>query len=173
MALSLGSRYGGFVTDPTSLPNFPPPPDEHPLRGRVLDALIDQGLKPDIDSDGDVAFVVQDQQLFVRCTEGDFQIMRVFGQWAIGDAVPADPLKRLETCNELTLQLNIVKAGLANDTLVVTAEHIVTPTSDVNALTQVSIQLVLAGVQMWHERIVGGPAGGPGSGQPTPDDGQG
>jgi hypothetical protein len=172
MALSLGSRYGGTVTDPTSLPNFPPPPDEHPLRGRVLDALIDQGLKPDIDSDGDVAFVVQDQQLFVRCTEGDFQIMRVFGQWAIGDAVPADPLKRLETCNELTLQLNIVKAGLANDTLVVTAEHIVTPTSDVNALTQVSIQLVLAGVQMWHERIVGG-AGGPGSGQPAPDGGQG
>jgi hypothetical protein len=173
MALSVGSRYGGFVTDPTSLPNSPPPPDEHPLRGGVLDALIDQGLKPDIDSDGDVAFVVQDQQLFVRCTEGDFQIMRVFGQWAIGDAVPADPLKRLETCNELTLQLNIVKAGLANDTLVVTAEHIVTPTSDVNALTQVSIQLVLAGVQMWHERIVGGPAGAPGSGQPTPDGGQG
>jgi hypothetical protein len=170
MALSLGSRYGGTVTDPTSLPNFPPPPDEHPLRGRVLDALIDQGLKPDIDSDGDVAFVVQDQQLFVRCTEGDFQIMRVFGQWAIGDAVPADPLKRLETCNELTLQLNIVKAGLANDTLVVTAEHIVTPTSDVNALTQVSIQLVLTGVQMWHERIVGGPAG---DGQPAPDGGQG
>jgi len=169
MALSLGSRYGGTVTDPTSLPNFPPPPDEHPLRGRVLDALIDQGLNPDIDSDGDVAFVVQDQQLFVRCTEGDFQIMRVFGQWAIGDAVPADPLKRLETCNELTLQLNIVKAGLANDTLVVTAEHIVTPTSDVNGLTQVSIQLVLAGVQMWHERIVGGPD----AGQPAPDGGQG
>jgi hypothetical protein len=162
------------VTDPTSLPNFPPPPDEHPLRGRVLDALIDQGLKPDIDSDGDVAFVVQDQQLFVRCTEGDFQIMRLFGQWAISEAVPADPLKRLETCNELTLQLNIVKAGLANDTLVVTAEHIVTPASDVNALTQVSIQLVLAGVQMWHERIMGGgPSSGPGAGQPAPDGGQG
>jgi len=171
MALSLGSRYGGTVTDPTSLPNFPPPPDEHPLRGRVLDALIDQGLKPDIDSDGDVAFVVQDQQLFVRCTEGDFQIMRVFGQWAIGDAVPTDPLKRLEACNELTLQLNIVKAGLANDTLVVTAEHIVTPTTDVTGLVQVSIQLVLAGVQMWHERIVGGATGGPG--QPGPDGGQG
>jgi len=170
MALSLGSRYGGTVTDPTSLPNFPPPPDEHPLRGRVLDALIDQGLKPDIDSDGDVAFVVQDQQLFVRCTEGDFQIMRVFGQWAIGDAVPTDPLKRLETCNELTLQLNIVKAGLANDTLVVTAEHIVSPTTDVRGLVQVSIQLVLAGVQMWHERIVGGAAGG--LGQPGPDGGQ-
>lgn len=160
------------MTDPTSLPNFPPPADEHPLRGRVLDALIDQGLAPDIDSDGDVAFSVQDQQLFVRCTEGDFQIMRLFGQWAISDAVPVDPLTRLATCNEITLQLNIVKAGLANDTLVVTAEHVVAPNSDVSGLVNVSIQLVLAGVQMWHERIMGGGAdSGPGAGQPAPDGG--
>ena len=160
------------MTDPTSLPNFPPPPDEHPHRGRVLDALIDQGLAPDIDGDGDVAFTAQDQQLFVRCSEGDFQIMRLFGQWAIGDAVPSDPLKRLETCNELTLQLNIVKAGLANDTLVVTAEHVVTPQSDVPTLVAVSVQLVLAGVQMWHERIMGGgPDAGPGAGQPAPGGG--
>jgi hypothetical protein len=144
------------MTDPTSLPNFPPPADEHPLRGRVLDALIDMGLSPDIDGDGDVAFTVQEQQLFVRCTEGDFQIMRLFGQWAISDAVPSDPLTRLATCNEITLQLNIVKAGLANDTLVVTGEHIVVPNTDVPALVNVTIQLVLAGVQMWHERIMGG-----------------
>jgi hypothetical protein len=160
------------MTDPTSLPNFPPPPDEHPLRGRVLDALIDQGLAPNVDSDGDVAFTVQDQQLFVRCTEGDFQIMRLFGQWAISDAVPGDPLTRLSTCNEITLQMNIVKAGLANDTLVVTAEHIVMPTSDVASLVAVSTQLVLAGVQMWHERIMGGGGEtGPGAGQPAPDGG--
>ena len=157
------------MTDPTSLPNFPPPADEHPLRGRVLDALIDQGLRPDIDGDGDVAFTVQDQQLFVRCTEGDFQIMRLFGQWAISDAIPADPLTRLAACNELTLQLNIVKAGLANDTLVVTAEHVITPQSDVNALTAVSVQLVLAGVLMWHERILG--AGGPEGGESPVDGG--
>jgi hypothetical protein len=143
------------MTDPTSLPNFPPPANEHPLRGRVLDALIDQGMAPNVDNDGDVAFTVQDQQLFVRCTEGDFQIMRLFGQWAISDTVPSDPLTRLSTCNEITLQLNVVKAGLANDTLVVTSEHIVDQTSNVPALVNVSIQLVLAGVQMWHERIMG------------------
>src|SRR6476469_3804537 len=158
------------MTDPTSLPNFPPPPDEHPLRGRVLDVLIDQGLHPDVDNDGDVAFTVQDQQLFVRCTEGDFQIMRVFGQWAISAAVPSAPLTRLATCNEITLQMNVVKAGLANDTLVVTSEHIVDQNSDVPALVNVSIQLVLAGVQMWHERIMGGGGEtGPGSGQPAPE----
>lgn len=46
------------MTDPTALPNFPPPSDEHPLRGRVLDALQDLGIEPVIDSDGDVAFQV-------------------------------------------------------------------------------------------------------------------
>jgi hypothetical protein len=150
------------MTDPTSLPNFPPPPDEHPLRGRVLDALIDMGLAPDIDSDGDVAFKIQDQQLFVRCSEGDFQIMRLFGQWALSDAVPSDPLVRLDACNELSLQLNIVKTGIANGTLVVTGEHLVTPQADVRMLVEVTVQLVLAGVQMWHEKVMGG--GAPGEG---------
>lgn len=159
------------MSDPTALPNFPPPPGEHPLRGRVLDALIDLGVAPNVDGDGDVAFTVQEQQLFVRCTEGDFQIMRVFGQWAISDAVPADPLTRLATCNEITLQMNSVKCGLANDTLVVTSEHIVDQNSDVPALVNIAIQLVLTGVQLWHERIMGGEGGasGPGAGQPAPD----
>ena len=53
------SRYGGPMTDPTSLPNFPPPADEHPLRGRVLDILVDLGLAPNLDTDGDVAFTVR------------------------------------------------------------------------------------------------------------------
>ena len=38
------------MSDPTSLPNFPPPADEHPLRGRVLDVLKDLGLNPNIDA---------------------------------------------------------------------------------------------------------------------------
>ena len=69
------------MTDPTALPNFPPPADEHPLRGRVLDVLQDLEIKPSIDSDGDVAFQVGDpvQQLFVRCQDGDFPVMRIFG----------------------------------------------------------------------------------------------
>ena len=95
MAPSVGSGYVRTMSDPTSLPNFPPPASEHPLRGRVLDILLDEGFQPDIDSDGDVAFKVQGQQLFVRCLEGDFTIMRVFGQWQIGDDVPQDLLTQL------------------------------------------------------------------------------
>ncbi|MDQ1537597.1 MAG: hypothetical protein QOE58_1990 [Actinomycetota bacterium] len=143
------------MTDPTSLPNFPPPPSEHPLRGRVLDCLIDEGFEPNIDTDGDVAFTVQEQQLFVRCMEGDFTIMRVFGQWQVGDDVPQDALSQLEACNELTLRLNIVKAGIANGTLVVTGEHVIAPETDLKTLVVVTTQLVLSAVHMWHETIMG------------------
>jgi hypothetical protein len=152
------------MTEPTSLPNFPPPPGEHPLRGRVLDALIDEGFEPNIDDDGDVAFSMQDQQLFVRCMEGDFTIMRVFGQWQIGDEVPQDALTQLLACNELTLSLNVVKTGIANETLVVTGEHVIGADTDVKALLMVTTQLVLSAVHMWHETIMGRGPGDDGTG---------
>jgi hypothetical protein len=159
------------MTDPSSLPNFPPPSDERPLRGRVLDALQDEGFRPDIDEDGDVSYKVQGQQLFVRCMEGDFDIMRVFGQWQIGEDVPQDLLTQLQTCNDLTLGLNIIKAGIASGTLVMTGEHVVRPETDIKAMLEVTSQLILSAVQMWHQAILGdgtitppdgGQSGGPG-----------
>jgi hypothetical protein len=143
------------MTDPTSLPNFPPTPNQHPLRGRVLDALIDEGFEPNIDNDGDVAFTVQEQQLFVRCMEGDFTIMRVFGQWQVGDDVPQDLLSQLQACNELTLRLNVVKAGIANGTLVVTGEHVIAPETNLREMLVVTTQLILSAVHLWHETIMG------------------
>lgn len=143
------------MTDPASLPNFPPPPDEHPLRGRVLDALVDLGVAPNIDGDGDVAFTVNDQQLFVRCSEGDVEIMRVFGQWQIQEDLLGDRGKLFETCNELNLNLNCVKSGIAGTTLVVTGEHVVTPGAQLSTLVQVSIQVILSGVHIWHQRVQG------------------
>ncbi|HEY5247102.1 MAG TPA: hypothetical protein VIJ15_01440 [Dermatophilaceae bacterium] len=121
----------------------------------MLDALIDEGFEPNIDQDGDVAFTVQDQQLFVRCMEGDFTIMRIFGQWQVGDEVPQDALSQLQACNELTLSLNVVKTGIANGTLVVTGEHVIAPETDVKTLLLVTTQLVLSAVHLWHETITG------------------
>ena len=169
MAPSVGSRYVRTMSDPTSLPNFPPPANEHPLRGRVLDILIDEGFRPDIDSDGDVAFKVQGQQLFVRCLEGDFTIMRVFGQWQIGEDVPQDLLTQLQACNDLTLQLNIVKAGIANNTLVVTGEHVVSPETDVaRRCCRSPPSWCSPAVHMWHERITAVAPAPTGAGQPAP-----
>ena len=120
----------------------------------MLDALIDIGLGPDIDSDGDVAFQANDQQLFVRCAEGDFQIMRIFGQWQIAEELAVDPEHLLQTCNQVNLSLNCVKTGIVNNTLVVTGEHLVTAGADVRQLVEVTTQIVLSTVQIWHERAV-------------------
>ncbi len=152
------------MTDPTSLPNFPPPADEHPLRGIVLDVLQDEGFRPDIDDDGDVSFKVEGQQLFVHCTEGDLPVVRVFGQWQIADNLPTDLLTQLRAANDLSLRLNIVKAGINAGTLVVTCEHIVMPGADVRQLVQLSYQLVLTAVQMWHQLMLGEDVFGDGSG---------
>lgn len=143
------------MTDPTSLPNFPPPADEHPLRGRVLDALIDLGLGPDIDADGDVAFTANDQQLFVRCTEGELEIMRIFGQWQLPEDLEGGAEQAMSTCNELNLALNCVKTGVVNNTLVVTSEHFMAAGADVSLTCQVAIQVVLSAVHHWHQRILG------------------
>ncbi len=143
------------MTDPTALPSFPPPADEHPLRGRVLDALQDEGFRPDLDADGDVSFKAEGQQLFVHCTEGEVPVLRVFGQWQIGDDLPPEEIAHLRAANDLTLRLNIVKVGLSNGTLVVTGEHLVTPESDVRGLLQLSTQLVLTAVHLWHQLMLG------------------
>ncbi|MFV0463133.1 MAG: YbjN domain-containing protein [Nostocoides sp.] len=156
------------MTDPASLPNFPPPSDEHPLRGRVLDVLIDLEFGPDIDSDGDIAFSVNDQQLFVRTTEGGPTIMRTFGQWQLPEELAEDVAKQLGTCNEVNLSMNLVKTGLANGTLVVTVDQVVLDGAPLRAMVEVSIQAVLSAVQFWHQRAMGvDPA------EPGPDAGDG
>ena len=150
---SSGVRYGGGMSDPTDLPNFPPPADEHPLRGLVIDALQDLGLEPNVDKEGDVAFKANDQQLFVRCLESEVKIMRLFGQWQLGEPVPQDKVMQLSVCNDINLSMTMVKTGIGNDALVVTSEHLVMDDASVKQLVSVSIQITLATVQTWHERI--------------------
>lgn len=152
------------MSDPTALPSFPPPADEHPLRGRVLDVLIDMGAQPNLDTDGDVAYQANEQTIFVRVTEGDLPVMRIFGQWTLPDEVASDAAKVAATCNEVNLSLNCVKSGVANNTLVVTSEHLVVPGAEVSTLVQVSTSIILSAVQLWHERALGLESG------QTPDD---
>lgn len=135
------------------MPDFPPPPSEHPLRGRVLDVLMDEGYRPDIDDDGDVAVKVQGQQLYLRATEGDVTILRVFGQWRLGDAVAHDELARLRACNSVTQRLSVAKTTIADDILVASAEHVVTPGTALAQIVGTSLELVLTAVNLWHEAL--------------------
>lgn len=152
------------MTDPTSLPSFPPAADEHPLRDRIVAALEEDGFRPEIDPDGDVSFKVEGQQLFVHCTEGELPVMRVFGQWQIGPDLPQDQLAWYKAANDLSLRLNVAKVGINNGTLVVTCEHIIRPETTVMPYVQLSYQLVLSGVQMWHQLMLGEDVFGDGSG---------
>ncbi|GAA4345583.1 T3SS (YopN, CesT) and YbjN peptide-binding chaperone 1 [Angustibacter luteus] len=140
------------MTDPTSLPDFPPSPNERPLRGRVLDVLLDEGYRPDIDDDGDVAVKVQGQQLYLRCTEGDFTVLRVFGQWRLDDVV-GDELARLRACNSVSSRLSVAKTTLGDGILVVSADHLVTTATPLQMVVTSSLELVLTAVNLWHESL--------------------
>ena len=150
------------MSDPTALPNFGPTPPasgdqpepEAPLRDRVQDALRELGLEPSIDDEGDVAFTFSEQQMFIRC-DGESNVLRVFGQWALEDPVPTDPVERLQVSNDLNVAFNLVKAAVAGDTLLVTSEHILPRGADVRGLLGLALPLVLQGVQLWHQRATG------------------
>lgn len=166
------------MTDPTSLPSFPPPEDEHPLRGRVLDALIDAGLAPNVDKEGDVSLLVRNQKVFVRCIDGPLPMMRVFGQWRVGDSVPDDELIRLRAANEVTARTNLVKATVHGGVLLVAVDLVVPPSTPLSQLLQGAFAGILAAVKAWHVAAGGAKPGegsdGGGSGdgpQGSPQDG--
>lgn len=143
------------MSDPTSLPNFPPPPQEHPLTGRVLDALQDLQMQPNLDKAGDVAFEVQGQKLFVKVIEGEqFDIMRVFGQWQIASSVPEELATRLNGCNDVTLGVNLVKAGIASGNLVLAVEQIIARSEPPKAKVQIATGLLLQALQLWHRNVI-------------------
>lgn len=143
------------MTDPTALPNFPPPADVRPLRGRVLDALQDLKFDPDLDSQGDVAFTAAEHKLFVRIIESEkFDIMRTFGQWQISDRIPADMETRLNACNDVTLGMNLVKAGIAGGNLILTIEQVVAKKENPKAKLSISVGLLVQAVALWHKNVI-------------------
>jgi hypothetical protein len=141
------------VSDPTSLPSFPPPIDEHPLRGRVLDALLDEGFRPTIDEDGDVAFKAQGQQVFVRCVDTVPPLMRVFGQWLIGADVPGDELMQLRAANAVTGAINLVKATVHDGCIDIAVDLVVADGLDLRVLLPATIDAVLGSRQSWHATV--------------------
>lgn len=151
------------MSDPTALPNFGPTPTaggdqpdtEAPMTDRVQDALRELGLEPSVDDEGDVAFLFSEQQMFIRCADDESNVLRVFGQWALEDPVPTDPMERLQVSNDLNVAFNLVKAAVAGDTLLVTSEHILPRGADIRGLLGLALPLVLQGVQLWHQRATG------------------
>ncbi len=141
------------MSDPTSVPSFPPPADEHPLRGRVLDVLVDDGLAPSLDDDGDVAFLTSDQKLFVRCVDGVPALMRVFGQWRITSPARHEEVVWLRAASVVSATHNLAKLSVHRGVLVVAVDSVVTDGADLPVLLRTSVQAVLAAVGGWHEEV--------------------
>lgn len=141
------------MTDPTAMPFFPLPPDEQPLRGRVLDALLDEGHEPTIDEDGDVAIQVQEQMLFVRCLDTQPPMMRVFAQWLLDDAFAGDELTRLRAANAVTSALNLVKVTVHADRLAVAVDLVVADGLELRSLLSATLDAVLGSVRTWHQTV--------------------
>ena len=154
------------MTDPTSLPNFMPrvpdgtpdgaPVSDTPVRDRILRVLKGLGIEATVDSDGDLEFAIVDNEgtsttLFARVAEGDLALVRFFGQWQLADPVSPDRNDRLARCNDLTMQLNIVKLSLVQESLVVSAEHVITPNADLDILVPLSVNHILQSVGFFFQ----------------------
>lgn len=164
----------GIVTDPSSLPAFSPvQDDDDPLRARVFAALVEQGYEPSVDGDGDLAVVVHDQRVFVRCLDTVPPLVRVFGQWLIGDEVPGNMLVRLNAANAVTAALNLVKATVHEDRLAVAVDLVISDGLALPALLAATCEAAVTAVQTWHATVLelcsGGPVGGGGGGEEPSD----
>ncbi len=120
----------------------------------MLDALFDEGFRPDVDEDGDVAVKVQGQQLFVRCMDTAPPLMRVFGQWMIGQDVPGGEIIRLRASNAVTGALNLIKATVVEDRLVIAVDLVVAESLELRSLLTATMDAVLGSVQSWHATVV-------------------
>ena len=154
------------MTDPTSLPNFTPqaptptpngaPTSDTPVRDRIIGILKGLEIDATVDDDGDIEFAIVDDKgisttLFARIAEGDLALVRFFGQWQLAEPVSADRNERLARCNDMTMQLNIVKMTLVQESLVVSAEHVVTPNADLDILVPLSINHILQSVGFFFQ----------------------
>lgn len=146
------------MTDPAALPSFgllgPDPagtaPDEPvTLRDRAFDALVEAGYDAEVDEDGDLTVTIQGQRLFVRCVDSLPPLMRVFGQWLVDD-LPADELVRLRAANAVTATVNLAKATVHDDRLVVAVDLLAGDEFHLPSLLQASVDAVLGCVRTWY-----------------------
>lgn len=162
----------GGMTDPTSLPNFTPfepagtpngaAHSTTPARDRVLASLQALGIPATVDGDGDLEFTITDEEgntttLFARVAEVQAEapvpaaLVRFFGQWQLQEPVSPDRNERIARCNDLTMQVNLVKLTLVQESLVVSVEHVILPNTDLDVLTMLSINHLLAGVGIFYQ----------------------
>jgi len=149
------------MTEPTALPPaldpatwapVAPEPPEPPLRAWVLAELREQGLDPAVDEDGDVGVVRSGQMLFLRCVESQPPLVRVFGQWIL-DPASGTEMTWLRAANAVTGSLNLIKATVHGDRLVIAADLVIGEDIALGPLLASSLEAVLGSARTWHETV--------------------
>jgi hypothetical protein len=137
------------VTDPTSLPSFGGAPDQNVVRGLVFEILHEEGYRPWVDEDGDIAFRAQGHQLFARCRETVPALVRVMGQW-VQPQVPGGELTRLRAANAVGAAMELIKVTVVDEIVVVMADFIVSEVRDLRPVLHPAIEAVLESMRAWH-----------------------
>ncbi len=126
--------------------------EDRPLRERVLDALLAEGLPAEVDEDGDVGLVMDDQMVFVRCVDSVPPLARAFGQWVL-DSTSDSELTWLRAANAVTGAVNLVKASVHGDRLVVAIDLVVAPGLPLGPVLASAFQAVLDGARTFTETV--------------------
>lgn len=142
------------MTDPTALPNFGANEQQKTLRELIQQALANLELENTIDDDGDVRLTHQGQTLFIRGSENN-PMIRVYGQWQIGDDVTSDQLERYEAAGDLSIRLNLVKLMIHNEMLYAAVDLLIVPGTPLEPVLANSITVLLQSIQTWF-MVAGG-----------------
>jgi hypothetical protein len=142
------------VTDPTTSPVFTESTRTRSLKDRVVESLRQKGYDSAEDEDGDIAVVVQGQQVFIRTLDTQPPLLRIFGQWLIGQEVPGDLLLRLNAANAVTSALNLVKATVHEDRLVVAVDLVISDGLALPSLVTATMDATVTAVQTWHATVL-------------------
>lgn len=129
----------------------------HPLTERLRHALEASGLDSTVDADGDLEVGFEGNALFIHTAE-DESAFRVFGRWEVAgdDEADGEPgeLELLRRCNEVNLELLLVKVSLHEGDLVFSVDHALDPGSPDAPLDAVLTRLMeslLHGVETFGE----------------------
>ena len=131
----------------------------HALADRLQSALRALGLDGAVDSDGDLEVEFEGNALFIRPAEDD-SAFRVFGRWEVSaedlegedgdEAGHVDEDALLRRCNELNLEVLLVKVSLHEGDLVFSVDHAVDPAdpdAPLDALLPHLMESLLHGVE--------------------------
>lgn len=126
----------------------------HALADRLQTALAALGIDSTVDADGDLELEYEGNGLFVRVAADD-SAFRVFGQWEVaGDTRDSDEVSLLRRCNELSLELLLVKVSLHEGDLVFSVDHAVDPAdahAPLEGVLPVLLENLLHGVETFGE----------------------